>query len=325
MPQLAHQFVRTNGIKMHYVEAGTGPVVLLCHGFPESWYSWRHQITALADAGFHVVAPDLRGYGQTDRPQDVEAYDIFQLTGDLVGLVNSLHSAPVVIAGHDRGAELVGRAALLRADLFSAVILLSVPFLPRWPIIPSEWERRKYPGKIFYRQVFVAPGSEKLFETDVRGRLTHAFNTLSGETQPELRWKYVIDPKDAEAVGNIPPVLKKPSWLTEEDLNFFIAEFTRTGFSGGLNYYRNDDRNWSLTPFLEGARLLQPTLFVAGEADAVIEFWKDEFDAMEVNVPSLWKKIVLPGVGHWIPTGASQRGEPLDDRFLKKPLVNRSG
>ena len=149
MSEFAPRFVQTNGIRMHYVEAGQGPLVLLCHGFPESWYSWRHQIRALAAAGFRVIAPDLRGYGQSDRPTAVEDYDIFQLTGDLVGLLNALGGQPVVIAGHDWGAWVTQYAAMLRPDLFRAVVLLSVPFLPRGPISPSEWERQQYPGRIF--------------------------------------------------------------------------------------------------------------------------------------------------------------------------------
>jgi epoxide hydrolase A/B len=153
----SHRFLTTNGIKMHLAEAGAGPLVLLCHGFPESWYSWRHQLRALGDAGFHAIAPDMRGYGQTDRPKEVEAYDIFQLTGDLVGLVNAMGGGPTVIVGHDWGAWITQAAALFRPDLFRAVALLSVPFLPRASISPSAWEQQKYPGQIFYQQIFRSP------------------------------------------------------------------------------------------------------------------------------------------------------------------------
>jgi pimeloyl-ACP methyl ester carboxylesterase len=162
MAEIAHRFVTTNGIRMHYAEAGAGPLVLMCHGAPELWHSWRHQLKALADAGFHAVAPDLRGYGQTDRPAEVEAYDIFHLTGDLVGLVNALGGEPTVLVGHDWGAWIIQFAALFRPDLCRAVVLLSVPFLPRRSISPSEWEQQKYPGKIFYQQILRAPGSEKI-------------------------------------------------------------------------------------------------------------------------------------------------------------------
>jgi len=313
MTEFAHRFADTNRIRMHYVEAGSGPLVLLCHGFPESWYSWRHQIPVLADAGFHVVAPDLRGYGQTDRPAEVEAYDIFQLTGDLVGLVNALGGEPTVIAGHDWGALITQCAALFRPDLFRGVILLSVPFLPRAPISPSEWEKMRYPGKIFYQQIFRAPGSEKIFEADVRSSIVGALYTASGEAPPEHQWRPVIDPANAV----MPPAPKKPSFVTDEDIEFFASEFKRTGFAGGLNYYRNMDRNWTLTPFLAGAKLLQPTLFIAGDRDAVIDFAKEALDMFELFVPNLRKKVILPGVGHW-----TQQESPAEVNRLMIEFLN---
>jgi pimeloyl-ACP methyl ester carboxylesterase len=297
MAEINHQFITTNGIKMHYAEAGAGPLVLLCHGFPESWYSWRHQLKTLGDAGFHAVAPDMRGYGQTDRPKEVEAYDIFQLTGDLVGLVNALGGEPTVIVGHDWGAWITQAAALFRPDLFRAVALLSVPFLPRAPISPSTWEKQKYPDKIFYQQIFRAPGSEQIFESDVRGTVLNILYTASGEPPPEHRWKFAIDPKDLSSLT--PPTPQMPTFVTAADVEFFVGEFKRTGFAGGLNYYRNVDHNWASTPFLDGAKLRQPTLFIAGDRDGVLGFWGEEVDTIDQHVPNLVKKVILPGVGHW--------------------------
>lgn len=273
-------------------------MVLLCHGFPESWYSWRHQLRALGDAGFHAVAPDTRGYGQTDRPKEVEAYDIFQLTGDLVGLVNAVGGGvPVVIVGHDWGAWVTQAAALFRPDLFRAVALLSVPFLPRGPISPTEWEQQKYPGKIFYQQIFRSPGTEQIFEANVYESIVGGLYSASGEPPVDERWKFAIDPKDMASLAA--PPSKKPSFVTDEDIEFFVNEFKRSGFAGGLNYYRNVDRNWALTSFLDGAKLPQPTLFVAGDRDGVLGFWGEEVEAIELNVPNLVKKVILPGVGHW--------------------------
>ncbi len=273
-------------------------MVLLCHGFPESWYSWRHQLRALGDAGFHAVAPDMRGYGQTDRPKEVEAYDIFQLTGDLVGLVNAVGGGvPVVIVGHDWGAWVTQAAALFRPDLFRAVALLSVPFLPRGPISPTEWEQQKYPGKIFYQQIFRSPGTEQIFEANVYESIVGGLYSASGEPPVDERWKFAIDPKDMASLAA--PPSKKPSFVTDEDIEFFVNEFKRSGFAGGLNYYRNVDRNWALTSFLDGAKLPQPTLFVAGDRDGVLGFWGEEVEAIELNVPNLVKKVILPGVGHW--------------------------
>lgn len=297
MAELKHRFAHTNRIRMHYVEAGVGPLVVLCHGFPESWYSWRHQIPALAQAGFHVVAPDMRGYGQTDCPKPVEAYDIFQLTGDIVGLVNALGEDSAVIVGHDWGALVTMYAALFRPDLFRAVGLLSVPYLPRGPVSPSEWEQQKYPGKIFYQAIFRSPGIENAFDADPRSMILGALYSASGDAAPNERWRPVTDPNEP-GLAIVPPK-KLPPWITEADIEFFTAEFKRTGFAGGLNYYRNMDRNWALTPFLDGARLRQPTLFIAGDHDAVIEFWGEEYDALERNVPDLRKNAILPGAGHW--------------------------
>jgi pimeloyl-ACP methyl ester carboxylesterase len=298
MAEITHRFVISNGIRMHYAEAGSGLLVLMCHGFPESWYSWRHQLGALADAGFHVLAPDMRGYGQTDRPAEVEAYDIFQLTGDLVGLVNALGGEPTVIVGHDWGAWIAQAAALFRPDLFRAVALLSVPFLPRQQISPSVWEQQQYPGKIFYQQIFRAPGSEKIFEADVRTTIINALYSASGEPPADQRWKFAIDPKDTMSMASS-AALRKPGFVTDADIDFFVGEFTRTGFAGGLNYYRNVDRNWALTPFLDGAKLRQPTLFIAGDCDVVLSFWGKQVEEMERNVPNLVRKAILPGVGHW--------------------------
>lgn len=297
MTDISHQFAETNGIRMHYAEAGSGPLVLLCHGFPESWYSWRHQLRALAEAGFHVIAPDMRGYGQTDRPERVEAYDIFQLTGDLVGLINAIGAPSAVIMGHDWGAWITQAAALLRPDMFRAVALLSVPYLPRGPISPSEWEKQRYPGQLFYQQIFRAPGSEQIFEADIRGSITNALYAASGEPPADKRWKFAIRPE--EIASAMPRTIQKPSFVTDEDIDFFVSEFKRSGFKAALNYYRNVDRNWALTPFLDGAKLRQPTLFVAGDRDAVIEFWSDAVDVMETTVPNLTKSVLLPECGHW--------------------------
>ncbi|HLW71457.1 MAG TPA: alpha/beta hydrolase [Candidatus Binataceae bacterium] len=298
MAEIAHRFVTTNGIKMHYAEAGSGPHVLLCHGAPESWYSWRHQLLALAEAGFHAIAPDMRGYGQTAQPKEVEAYDIFQLTGDLVGLANALGGDPVVIVGHDWGAWITQFAALFRPDLFPAVGLLSVPFLPRLSISPSAWEQEKYPGKIFYQQIFRSPGMEKRMEADVYGTIVNALYSASGEPPVEERWKFAMDPKDMASIG-LAPTPKKPTFVTDADIEFLVGEFKRSGFAGCLNYYRNVDRNWALTPFLDGAKLRQPALFIAGDRDGVLGFWGEEVNAMERHVPNLKRKVILPGIGHW--------------------------
>lgn len=280
---------------MHCVEAGVGPLVVLLHGFPEFWCSWQHQLGPIASAGYHAIAPDLRGYGQTDRPEPLEAYDIFQVTGVIGGLVTALNGKTAVIVGHDWGAWIAAYLALLRPDMFRATVLLSVPYVPRRAVCQTQWEEQTYPGKIFYQASLRSPTAERHLEADIRSSLMRALYTLSGEAAPEERFRPTRDPGPPPT----PATTKRPSWITDSDVDFLESEFKRTGFTGGLNYYRNMDRNWALTPFLDGAKILQPTLFIAGEKDPVIEFHGQEFEALERNVPNLKKKVLLPRVGHW--------------------------
>jgi pimeloyl-ACP methyl ester carboxylesterase len=300
MTAIRHRSVRTNGISMHLAEQGEGPLVVLLHGFPEFWYSWRHQLPALAAAGYHAVAPDQRGYGRTDRPEAITAYDIFQLTGDVVGLVRALGREEAVVVGHDWGAPVAWQCALLRPDIFRAVGLLSVPYLPRGDVRPTD-AMRAIPGeKQFYQLYFQEPGkAEADLEADVRRSVRMFLYSLSGDPPPEKRWRFLFERNQRITdTGTDPDVL--PSWLTEADVDAFAAEFARTGFRGGLNWYRNLDRMWELTPFLAGVRLRQPTLFVAGETYAVITMYREAYDAMEHTVPGLRKKVLLPGAGHWV-------------------------
>ncbi len=308
------RFIEANGIRMHCVEAGSGPLVVLLHGFPESWHSWRHQLGALAATGFHAVAPDLRGYGQTDRPEVLEAYDIFQLTGDVVGLVHAMGEESAVVVGHDWGALVAAYAALFRPDLFRAVALLSVPYAPRGPLNQTEWERKRYPGKIFYQAALRSAGSNEFLMSDVRSSLMKGLYSLSGEAEGQDRWSPVRDPEAPRGAG-APP--KMPSWLREEDLDFLVKEYQRASFTGGLNYYRNMDRNWALTPFLDGAKIIQPALFIAGDRDPVIEFLRGAYDALPKNVPHLKGKVLLPGVGHWTQQERPDEVNRLLIEFLK--------
>jgi pimeloyl-ACP methyl ester carboxylesterase len=302
MADVNHRFIDTNGISMHIAEQGEGSLVVLCHGFPECWYSWRHQLPALAAAGYHVVAPDQRGYGQTDRPEPIEAYHILQLTGDMVGLVHALDAERAIIVGHDWGAPVAWHCALLRPDLFRAVALLSVPYLQRsWEDIrPTEAMRRIAGEQEFYQLYFQEPGTaEAELEADVRATMRTFLYAASGDAPPEKRWRFLFGKSEKFLdTGSLPEVL--PGWLTEQDLDVFTREFERTGFRGGLNWYRNIDRLWELTPFLNGAMLRQPTLFVAGAVDPVITMYRDAFEAMEQTVPNLSQKVLLPGAGHWI-------------------------
>ncbi len=297
-----HRIVKSNGINMHLAEDGEGPLVVLCHGFPELWYSWRHQLKALTEAGYHVVGPDQRGYGQTDRPEAIDDYNVLQLCGDIVGLVDALRETEAVIVGHDWGSAVASRCALLRPDIFRAVVLLSVPYRQRsWADIrPTEAMKQMAGEKQFYQLYFQEPGkAEPELEADVRKTMLMALYSSSGDAPPDKRWRFLFDKSETFLdCCTVPETL--PAWLTEADLDFYTGEFKRTGFRGGLNWYRNADRNWKLTAFSSGANIRQPSLFVAGEFDPVVTIFQQAFDSLEETMPGLTKKVLVPGAGHWI-------------------------
>ena len=318
MTAIRHRFADTNGIRMHFAEAGTGPLVVLLHGFPEGWYSWRHQLAALAEAGFHAVAPDQRGYGQTDRPEPIEAYDILNLTADIVGLVQALGAADAVVVGHDWGAPVAWHCALLRPDIFRAVGLLSVPYLPRGWADPRPTDAmRAIPGDDeFYQLYFQEPGrAEAELEADVRTAMTMLLFALSGDAPPEKRWRFMVPKGEGlRGTGGLPERL--PAWLTEADIDHATGEFARTGFRGALNWYRNLDRMWERTAFLSGAKLRQPAFFAAGERDSVIEVYRPAYEALAMTVPDLRANVLLPGAGHWIQQERPQESTAILKEFL---------
>lgn len=306
MSEIQHRVVETNRIRMHVAEQGAGPLVLMCHGFPESWYSWRHQIHALADAGFRAVAPDMRGYGQTEAPAEIDRYTLLDLVGDLVGLLDGLGVETAVIAGHDWGAPAAWHAALLRPDRFRAVIALSVPFRPRGSTRPTS-VMPQTDDAMFYQLYFQTPGvAEAELQRDVRATIRRLAYSASGDGVAARAG--LGQPGGAGMVprrGGFltrmvdPPEL--PRWLTPADVDFYTAEFTRAGFRGGLNWYRNIDRNWELLAPFAGARVMVPALYVAGDHDLVVRF--PGMDQLIPNlsrfVPNLRQTIMLPGCGHW--------------------------
>lgn len=319
MEEFTHRFIETNGIRMHIAEKGTGPLVLMCHGFPELWYTWRHQITAVADAGYHVVVPDQRGYGQTDCPEKIEDYNIFQLTGDIIGLVNALGESQAIIMGHDWGSVVTQYCSLFRPDIFKAVVLLSVPYLPRMRsnISPIEIMKKMYGEDIFYQVYFQEPGkAEGEFDLDARRSMGMILYSNSGSPPPEKRWRYVYK-KGEKLLENFSFPETLPHWLTEADIDYFGREFARSGFRGGVNWYRHIDWNWQQTPFLDGAKILQPTLFVAGDADPVMKMYGKAYENLEKAIPNLKKKVVLPGVGHWVNQERPEEVNQLILAFLK--------
>jgi pimeloyl-ACP methyl ester carboxylesterase len=319
MTDLQHHFVTSNGIKMHYVEQGSGPLVVMCHGFPESWYSWRHQIPALAAAGFRAVAPDQRGYGQTEAPEAIDSYNIFNLVGDIVGLISALGESQAIVVGHDWGAPVAWYSSLLRPDIFRACALLSGPYLPRGRLRPSiGWKAREGTDKHFYQKYFQEPGRVEMeLEADPRRSMAMILYSLSGDPPPEERWQFLF-PRSKKFIESGVAPKKLPSWLTEADLEFFAGEFKRAGFRGGVNWYRNLDLNWELTGFLDGAKLRQPSMLATGEQDAAIAMLGgDAAPIVKVSMPACRTMTIIPGAGHWIQLERPQQINQLLVDFAK--------
>ena len=309
---ITHRTIQTNGINMHIAEAGEGPLVIMCHGWPESWYSWRHQLQALGDAGFHAVAPDQRGYGQTDRPEAIDQYTQFHMIGDIIGLMDALGEETAVIAGHDWGAPIAWNTALLRPDRIRAVIGLSVPYMPRastakpaagdamgWggPVRPTDGMKAAFGDFFFYQLYFQTPGvAEHELQKDVKRSLRLTLVGASGDAP--VRAPSPL-PNSAGFLDQMEEPKALPAWLSEADLDYFTKEFQHAGFRGGLNWYRNIDRNWELTAGYAGAKITQPALFIAGDRDVVVQMAGAAITDLEKGVPNLRKKVMLPGCGHW--------------------------
>jgi epoxide hydrolase A/B len=288
--------ISANGIDMFVREAGQGPLVMLCHGWPELSYSWRHQITALAAAGFRVVAPDMRGFGRTSAPAEIGAYTIFDTVGDMVALVAALGEKQAAIVGHDWGAPVAWHAALFRPDIFTKVAGLSVPPPFRGRGRPLETLRENGITN-FYWQYFQPPGvAEAEFERDI----ARTMHLVLGRGVSDPSAMFVDEAKGF--LGNLADGQKLPAWLTEADIAEFAAGYAQSGFRGGLNWYRNLDRNWELTAPWQDAQIRQPSLFIAGSNDSVITglIGAKRVADMERVLPDLKQKLIIEGAGHWI-------------------------
>ena len=307
----SQRLIESNGIRLNIAEQGNGPLVLLCHGFPESWYSWRHQIAALAEAGFHAVAPDMRGYGKSDRPEAIDQYTIFHLIGDLIGLLDTLEAPSAIIVGHDWGANIAWQAARLRPDRFRAVASLSVPLRPRGPARPTSVMPQTADAQ-FYQLYFQEPGvAEAEMERDPRITVLSSLYGISGEGTAAFRAAVARGDK-VGTPGMVPrngswlrePALPQtlPGWLTDADIDFYADEFRRAGFRGPLNYYRNLDRNWELMAAFTGITVKVPALFVAGDHDMVMAAppgIEQHLANLRQFVTTLRDVRILPGCGHW--------------------------
>jgi pimeloyl-ACP methyl ester carboxylesterase len=314
IPSAQERTVRSGDVDLHVYEAGPadGPVVLLAHGFPELAWSWRHQVPALAEAGFRVLAPDQRGYGRSSRPEAIEDYDIAHLSGDLIAVLDDAGAERAVIVGHDWGSMVVWATALLHTQRVAGVVGMSVPFLPRGPMPPTELMRMAFGDSFFYILYFQEPGvADADLGRDPAVTMRRMLAGLTTAQGGEQDVSGLAAPDGRGFVDRLPEPDGLPDWLTQDELDHYVAEFSRTGFTGGINWYRNLDRNWELTPHLEGAKVEVPSLFVVGSADPVLL----------MSPPSIsdgWLTdhrgdVFVEGAGHWV---QQESPGPVNDALL---------
>ncbi len=304
-------------ITLRAVVRGSGPLVVMVHGFPESWYSWRHQIGPIAEAGFTACAIDVRGYGGSDKPHPIDAYDMEHMVADVAGVIEALSDDGTgILIGHDWGAPIVWNSALIRPDRVRAVAGLSVPYTG----VPSRSFREMYEAiftsqnRFFYQHYFQDPGvAEAELEANVRDSLRRFYYAISGDA-PDGTW-----PSD-KVVGDtlldrLPDPDPFPAWLTEADLDYFTGEFVASGFRGPLNRYRNHDRDFAYLSGFNGRLIEQPALFIGGERDLVLTMFGrvDFLPLMKAQIPDLRGWDVLPGCGHWT---QQERPAAVTERLL---------
>ena len=295
--------IETNGVRLRAAIEGAGPLVVLVHGFPESWYSWRHQMAPLAAAGFTACAIDVLGYGGSDKPFPVERYSMEALTSDVAGVIAALSpNEKAVVIGHDWGAPIAWNTALLHPDRVRAVAGLSVPYVPQGetPFIDMAHEIFTKRGLFFYQVYFQEEGvAEREWEADVRGGLRRFYYAISGDA-PDGTWP--LDKKHGDTLMyRLPDPDPFPAWLSAADLDYYVSEFTRSGFRGPINRYRNHRRDHAFLRALADQRIHQPALFIGGERDLVLKMFPgvDLFPMMKAAVPNLRAAHLLPGIGHW--------------------------
>ncbi|WP_222108256.1 alpha/beta fold hydrolase [Streptomyces sp. SAJ15] len=301
---IEHGFVEVNGNTLHVAEQGEGPLVLLLHGFPESWYSWRHQFGPLAAAGYRVVAPDQRGYARSEQPEDVGAYTLPHLVGDVIGLIHALGEERAVVVGHDWGAPVAWTTALLRPDVVRAVVGLSVPPTPPASMSPPSVTREVY-GEGFYQVYFQRPGvADAELARDLPATFRRVLASGSGDRPGSAAPRPWVIPDGATLMDTIPEPERLPGWLTAADIDAFVSDYARHGdraFTGPLNWYRNLQRNSELLTAFQGRSIDVPALYVVGDRDMVTSLRGMDrlLPSLGDLMPRLHRTLMLPGCGHW--------------------------
>jgi pimeloyl-ACP methyl ester carboxylesterase len=313
---ITERVIETNGVQLHTVEAGESgaPLVVLAHGFPELAYSWRHQIPALAAAGYHVLAPDQRGYGRSTRPADIAAYNVADLSADLIGLLDDVGADKAVFIGHDWGAPVVWGSAQLHPDRVAAVVGMSVPPVPRAQVPPTQAFRAIFGDNFFYMLYFQQPGvADAELDADPGKTLRRVIfgQAAPGDQAAAMR---MLRPGPEGLIERIPEPDGLPSWISADELDHYVAEFSRTGFTGGLNWYRNMDRNWEIQGNLTSAAITVPAMFIGGTDDLVLGFMRPDRAKEVITGP--YREVLIEGAGHWLQQERPDRVNELLLEFL---------
>lgn len=302
MDQFSHRSVMSSGHRIHVVEHGPedGTPVVMVHGFPESWYSWRHQLAALGDAGHRAMAIDVRGYGRSSAPAAIEDYAMTALVGDVIAVIDDLGAADAVVVGHDWGAPIAWNTALLRPDRVRGVAGLSVPYSGRGDIRPLTAFRAMAGEEIFYIDYFQEPGLvEAEVDVDVESWLRGFYFTASAEADPSAPPMGLV-PRGGQLRDRLQqPADGQMAWLTDDDFAFYLGEFERTGLTGGFNRYRNIERDWTELAPWRHAPITVPALFIGGDKDGPTQLGRNAIERFDQSLPALTRSVILDECGHW--------------------------
>lgn len=316
---LQEQFIDTNGVRYFIKETGhkDGPLILFLHGFPDSWYSWKHQLEAMAAAGYHAIAPDMLGCGETDAPADIDRYSQDEMAKDIVGIIDALGYDQAIIVGHNLGASLTWQISLLYPEKVKAVVALSIPYGGRALARPVEHMRKVFGEKFFYILYFQEEGvAESEFDADVRDTLLRIYFSLSAEGS-ERASQFVASDNPITAERYLDTAMlpeKLPDWLTEEDLTYYVSRYEKGSFRGIINWYRCLDIYWDRTEHLAGKKITQPTLFIAGKTDPITYMVRKAIDRLPEMVEDLRGIEYFDNCGHWI---SCEQTEMLNERLLE--------
>ena len=327
MKEIEFKFVESNGINIRLAMMGEGPLVIFCHGWPESWYSYRHQLPVVAKAGFKAVAYDVRGYGESDKPHEVDAYSMRNMTNDVIGIIDALGYETAITIGHDWGGPIALNSAALNEDRITATGTLSVPFTGRGPMPTLDLWKEIYKDRFFYQLYFQKEGiAEKEFESDLSKALYITYTNSDGRGMKKNfeKGQSGLVPeknKDSTFLEGMEVFEDFPDWFSKEDLDYFVSQFEISGLRGPFNRYRAQNIDWHEIPELEGKILDQPAFFVTGTLDPVNFFVPSDqtlIDRIGPNYKNLLFAEELEGIGHWTQQEAPEEVNSFILDFLKK-------